>query len=83
MIILSPTAQFQKACPQEALALAEAIPSKWMAAALTHAFAQMASDGKSKEELAGAKYFIEKLINLAEEEKPAEFKDNSQLNTYD
>lgn len=70
MLTLSPHHQFLSANAKEAEALKMATTERWMAVALTHALASMSIGGATKDELNGARKFIDILLNLAEPIKP-------------
>ncbi len=71
MKTLSPTIQFQTAHKAEAESLTVAVRERWMAVSLTHAIASMSIGGATKEELIGARKFVEIFLNLAEPVKAA------------
>ncbi len=66
MLTLSPKIQFQTAHKSESENLMKAVRERWMSIALTNALASMSIGGATKDELNGARKFIEVFLNLAE-----------------
>lgn len=83
MISFSPKEQFRKFQSDSVMELAQHAESRWLTIAISTAMAQISFEGATEAELAGARRFISRLLNLHETATETVTYPKRELTSYD